>query len=43
MDITTAAIAVCTTLLLIAFKKIPEYYIVLASAVLGVFIKTFLP
>ena len=42
LDIPTAVIGVCTALLLISFKKIPEYYIVLASAVIGVFIKTFL-
>ena len=38
-DITTAVIAGCTALLLIRFHKIPEYYIVLASAATGFFIK----
>jgi chromate transporter len=41
-DITTAAIAICTALILMYFKKIPEYYIVLASAAAGFFIQSFL-
>ncbi len=42
LDFPTAAIAVCTALLLIYLKKVPEYYIILASAVIGLMIKTFL-
>lgn len=40
LDFPTAAIAVCTALALIYFKKVPEYYFVLASAAIGFFIKT---
>jgi chromate transporter len=43
LDIPTAAIAVCAALLLIFYKKISEPYIILASAVIGFFLKTFLP
>lgn len=39
VDPVTIVIAICAALILIFFKKIPEYYIVLASAVIGSILK----
>ncbi|GAO43859.1 chromate transporter [Flavihumibacter petaseus] len=41
-DITTIILAVLTILVLLRFKKIPEPYLILAAAVSGLLIKTFL-